>query len=50
MKHTAADVEEAIKKGASDEAYVRRLRRLERFNNLSSQSYLELSKKIPSKK
>ena len=50
MKHTAADVEEAIKKAASDEAYVRRLRRFEGFHGLSSQSYLELSKKIASKK
>lgn len=50
MKHTATDVEEAIKKAASDEAYVRRLRRMEGFHSLSTQSFLELSKKIPSKK
>ena len=50
MKHTAADVEEAIKKAASDEAYVRRLRRMEGFHSLSTQSFLELSKKIPSNK
>lgn len=46
IRYSSFDVQESIKLGASDEAYIRRQRRLEGFDSLTSKSFLEISKKI----